>query len=206
MWGTFRVFSINKTQSGSCIVANGTTCYTIPTLINDSNQFVAIQGGESHFVALTETGDVYTWGIGAQGQLGRPFYESKVYNDLQPTRVFFSQQIEKIYACGFHSFFITKNQVFGCGKNGFGELGLGHVNTIYHPQKLPLENISQIAGGLHHCLFLSNGSIWATGKNSDGQLGLDQSIEFTSSPIKLSISDIEFISCGVSSHHSCILD
>ena len=83
----------------------------------------------------------------------------------------------KISAGAYHSLFQNnKGEIFGCGQNGHGQVGLGHFN---HPQikvtlipNLPL-NIVQFCSGYYHSLFLdSKGNVFSVGYNHQGQLGL----------------------------------
>jgi alpha-tubulin suppressor-like RCC1 family protein len=164
-------------------------------------RLVQVEAGESHFVGLSDTGDLYTWGVGEFGQCARPPGIHSV-----PQRVPTPHPVTSIYACGFHTFFYSKKW-YGCGKNGYGELGLGHVLPIYTPTEIPLQGVVQIVGGLHHCLYRTmQGEVFASGRNSDGQLGLDPSLSCTTTPLLVPLPPIQWIACGVSSHHSCTLN
>ena len=81
---------------------------------------------------------------------------------------------QNISTGGAFSLFLKNSQVYACGYNGSGQLGLG---TPYYPNKptlIPkLTDIIQVATGIHHSLFLNNkGQVFACGANYNGQLGL----------------------------------
>ena len=70
----------------------------------------------------------------------------------------------------------NEGEIFGCGKNDDGQLGLGHFN---HPQVTvsPIpnqpENIIHFCCGFRHTYFLdSEGSVFSVGYNNDSNLGL----------------------------------
>ena len=88
-----------------------------------------------------------------------------------------------IILCSLIIFFV----VWSCGRNVYGELGLGHITTTYTPEKVVnLPPIISISAGHHFSLFLdANGCIWSCGDNGSGRLGLgDQNPRRTPEQIK----------------------
>jgi alpha-tubulin suppressor-like RCC1 family protein len=169
-----------------------------PIRVEMEERIVRVCAGESHFVCLSDRGNMYTWGVGEYGQCVRPPGRATT-----PQRVPLPHAVTSIYACGFHTFYCS-SQWYGCGKNGYGELGLGHTRVVYTPVPVPIQGIVQIVGGLHHCLFRTcQGHVYATGRNSDGQLGVDRTLQGTTTPIRVEVPPIQWIASGVSSHHSC---
>ena len=82
---------------------------------------------------------------------------------------------------GNHSILIKKdteeNKIFACGKNSFGQLGLGNIEekTMFTILTNPLPNITtkQVVCGDSHTLIITEvGKVFACGNNSNGQLGL----------------------------------
>jgi hypothetical protein len=65
-------------------------------------------------------------------------------------------------------------ELFGCGYNGFGQLGLGHTNNqaswIQLSDKTNIRAIA--AGGFHSLLLTEIGELFGCGFNQYGQLGL----------------------------------
>ena len=74
-----------------------------------------------------------------------------------------------------HSLFLDHlGNVWSCGNNDYGQLGLGDWNPRTKAEKINnLPPISSISGGCKFSLFLDeNGSVWGCGYNAIGQLGL----------------------------------
>src|SRR3990167_2160331 len=81
-----------------------------------------------------------------------------------------------------------QGNVWACGGNKNGELGLGHANLTYSPQKNNiLSGIAAVAGGnANYTVFLDNAgniytiftlSVWSCGTNEFGQLGLGDTVD-----------------------------
>lgn len=202
----------NKDELGRRLMSAKSNIYPRPVQFKTEARFCKITAGESHFVAQSITGTLYTWGIGEYGQLGRPFSENRAVNsgaDLLPTQLYFGAGILDIYSGGFSTFVKTETGLYACGKNSFGELGLGDTKSRLYLQKVPFFDnhiVSSIAGGLHHTLVLTNKGLFGMGKNSDGQLGLGPNNEYFATPAKINLDNIEFIAAGMSSHHSYAID
>jgi alpha-tubulin suppressor-like RCC1 family protein len=50
----------------------------------------------------------------------------------------------------------TSNQVWSSGKNTYGQLGLNDTNARVVPERIPLDNITQISAGGSFSLCLDN--------------------------------------------------
>jgi alpha-tubulin suppressor-like RCC1 family protein len=116
-----------------------------------------------------------------------------------------------VFCCGLATFVISNGKTYACGSNGFGQLGLGNLESrsfLTEIKKLQGLNVRKIDGGLHHTLFLTeDGILFGAGKNFDGQLGLGSSIRYCVYPMPISNgkSFID-IACGVSSFNSFAVD
>jgi len=109
----------------------------IPQLMNfNGDQIVEVAAGLEHFIARTSHGHVLGWGNNYYKQLGSSI--SKVFV-ASPTRLDFDKKIKRIFAGGFFSAAITEsNEIFICGSNNHGQLGVGHLQTdIFVPQNIP---------------------------------------------------------------------
>lgn len=180
-----------------------------------------VAASESLLAALDETGTLFTWGSNEFGEGGRPPFLS-----LDPLRVFFPRPLTKIWAFGFSLFFKCREtmleedeegahskknyQIYAMGKNGFGELGLGHLHSSFNPVCLDVAaDVAHVAGGIHHSLLLTtDGLVFGAGKNIDGQLGLGPNVEHTPMFVPIPLPDAFVypavaIAAGTSSHHSC---
>jgi len=148
--------------------------------LTDKN-ITQIACGYNHTIFLGSDYKVYSCGYNNQGQLGRstgtgtPSHEIHIISDLT------DKNITQI-ACGAsYSMFLasgsTYGNVYSCGENTKGQLGLGHTtspqSTIQYNEYISSANIKQIACGYNHTIFLaSDASIYVVGLNDGGQLGL----------------------------------
>ncbi|KAL3658398.1 hypothetical protein V7S43_016534 [Phytophthora oleae] len=86
-----------------------------------------VAAGENHSMALSRTGQVFTWGSNSFGQLGHPGKSSSSQSRLTPKRVdaFRLHAVEDIAASGCHSAAINGDNgaVYTWGSNRRGQLG-----------------------------------------------------------------------------------
>jgi alpha-tubulin suppressor-like RCC1 family protein len=202
-----------------------------PFPIPGIDDVVAVSAGDRFSLLLTKNRQVYSFGRNNTGQLGLgangpetdepPFGESTI--DVgAPTLIENLKEIVAISAGGYHSLFLNnQGQVFSCGDNETGQLGIGNNEDAasfaeyydteidpwrYEPTLIEeLEGIVAISAGHSHSLLLnSQGQVLSCGHNVDGQLGLgDDEDHYTPTLIEES-KDIVAISAGHS--HSLILD
>lgn len=70
--------------------------------------------------------------------------------------------------------FVKSGQLWGCGLNDKGQLGLGdsRQRNVFTRVKLPKRVLQATAGYYHTALITESGELWVTGGNTNGQLGL----------------------------------
>lgn len=103
---------------------------------------VAIAAGDYHCLALSDTGDVYSWGLGKAGQLGHGDRASQ----SAPKRVdaLGGICIEQIAAGENHSLALADDgRLFGFGRANVGQLGAAQT-----PAALPVANAAMGEKGL----------------------------------------------------------
>lgn len=175
---------------------------------------IDIACGEAHTLALTETGDLYAWGRGFEGQLG---IRSSIEAVSVPKYIdaFFGKKITKV-ACGQrHSLAIDSNGfLYAWGEARCGQLGEGKHRQVKRPQlvEFPVEvKIKDVMAGAGHTAALSaEGEIYLWGLNNYGQLGLgDQKPRWYPESVKLDstglpLLKIEKITC--SAHATFCID
>ena len=101
----------------------------LPNLINQ--RIVQVTCGEFHSMALSDKGDLYTWGMGFEGQLGLN-NQYKVASSPRYLNFFYKKPV-KFVACGYnYSLAITRDEclLYGWGENKLGQLGLGNHRQI----------------------------------------------------------------------------
>ena len=129
--------------------------------------------GYNHTIAILDNGSAVSFGTNEFGQLGQQESERKpgLVRSLTELRCV------RMAACGArHSLFLTTNsEVYACGDNSMGQLGLGdrkQRNIPKQVQRLDKEQVIQIVCGKFHSLALTRSSlIYSWGSNQQGQLG-----------------------------------
>lgn len=83
---------------------------------------VKVAGGYGHSLAITTDGQLYSWGLNADGQLG----DGTLTNKITPTQVGIDSDWVDV-ACGDHHSLALKfdGQIYAWGRNGSGQLGDG---------------------------------------------------------------------------------
>ena len=88
--------------------------------------------------------------------------------------------------------------VYSFGRNGFGELGLGHTNEILLPTPNPnLPQINVVSCGWNFKVCVDyEGFIWSFGYNSSGQLGTGNKKIYNVPQKILNVPPVLSVSCG----------
>ncbi|MGH3486637.1 MAG: RCC1 domain-containing protein [Actinopolymorphaceae bacterium] len=133
-----------------------------------------VAAGYSHNLALTDTGEVYSWGNNDFGQLGDGTNSSRSSPELVPFPV--GTTVTQIAAGALHSLALTSTgAVYAWGANWSGGLGDGTTTDSATPvaADVPVgDTVTAVAGGFLHSLALtSDGDVLSWGSNATGQLG-----------------------------------
>ncbi|KAK7041776.1 hypothetical protein VNI00_009065 [Paramarasmius palmivorus] len=190
VWGTF------KCAEGKLGFAPGTSHQYKPLTLpppalrkTNPERFVSVAAGAHHIITLTTHGNVYTWGVGELGQLGRRVPDRRKIHGTVPEKVVLGTRSRKAVVIGAgsqQSFAVDEaGDVWAFGLNNNGQLGIGSASgkadPVLTPTKVPKlsvealdgERVIQISGGEAHTLFLtSGGRVFACGQHDIGQLGL----------------------------------
>jgi len=170
------------------------------TLLNGSNVYSqGPTGFLSHYI-----GQNNIWSVQAPQSPSMYVTSSVIYsawNNDPVTKV----QIKQVSCMNQHTLVVTTSgDLYGCGSNDFGQLGLGDTNIRTSFVKVPISGVSKCATGWKHSLvLLTNGDVYATGLNLEGQLGLGSTTNQTSFVKVSSVSGVTDISCGA--YHSGIV-
>ena len=132
--------------------------------------------------ALTEAGELFTWGLNTRGQCGLGHTSSVVYPELAETGVteVYEHATNGGAGVGDCRLFIKKtdNFIYGCGYNTYGALGLGTtssaVTTFTKITALGTAVTSLYNMGAKYGITVaqkSDDTIWVCGYGAYGQLG-----------------------------------
>ena len=131
---------------------------------------VQVAVSEGAGFALLANGSLWSWGLNAQGQLGRKTTGLRAV----PAQVLGLPPIAAMATGNGHVLALSRTgDVWTWGANAAGQLGTGSLVAGSLPQKLTLPSrITRVAAGDTHSFAVDSlGRLWAWGANNFGQLG-----------------------------------
>ena len=199
LWGT------GNNYSGQLGLGDGHDRYAFTQITTNTDNIKDVYCGGSYTIILKNDGTLWGCGCNTFGQLGL----GDKTNRTTFTQVTTNADNIKSVCCGSSHTLILKNDgtVWGCGHNGYGELGLGN-NTNKNTFTQITTNINDIkeiyCGGSHTFMLKNDSTLWGCGYNYNGQLGLgDSDDRYTFTEIATNANNIKSICCG--SHYTLIL-
>lgn len=149
-----------------------------------------IAAGLAHTCVIVTGGKVRCWGGGAYGALGYGNAANRVTPALVDPDVPGVNGATQLALGIEHSCALIQTGDILCwGRNGYGELGLGHTNSIGdHPGEvaMPAElggiAIQVAAGARHTCALMEGGTVRCWGAGHDGRLGTGNTMNVGDKP------------------------
>ncbi|MDR1294413.1 MAG: hypothetical protein LBK59_05570, partial [Bifidobacteriaceae bacterium] len=184
-------------------LGNGTTVASVlPTRVIglDSVNVKTVDVGNSHMLALSQSGDVFAWGANYYGQLGN----GSTVSQSRPVRVegLPAHVIQAVAGWNNSAAVTQSGELWTWGANPRGQLGNGTyapADISSHPIKVEgLPPIASVAiGGSHMVAIDKNGDLWTWGDNRLGQLGIGDGSLVHPSPMQVGLpSPAESVACG----------
>jgi alpha-tubulin suppressor-like RCC1 family protein len=183
-----------------------------------SVRILCISAGVWHSACVTETGQVYAWGLGDEGQLGinpnsilfSTNYETNERYVSKPTLVetLIEENISNISCGSNYSIVRTSDlKVFSFGNGVEGVLGNGNTSATHVPQEIMSFagiKLKKIACGWNHCLALGvNGTVYSWGNLMKDIIEGSEPVLYPSVITELEEFKITDVSCG--DYHCCAL-
>jgi alpha-tubulin suppressor-like RCC1 family protein len=142
-----------------------------PVRVLGGLQWRELSGGGEHTCGVTQTDQVYCWGLNQNGQLGI----GNTVNRTRPAPVSGGRQFRQVDAGGHHTCAVTTGNLAYCwGLNFNGALGDGTTVQRLTPGAVAglrrFKNLT--AGDLHTCGVTLTGRGFCWGRNQTGQLGI----------------------------------
>ena len=141
---------------------------------------VEVEAGLSHSIAISDDGQMFTWGTGGSGQLGLGWVESN-YQRTTPTKLdaFADFPIRQASAGAAHTLAVGRNsgELFSFGFGAYGRLGHGDRENVYEPKQVEGALVNNpvrfaAAGTDHSVVLTQRGQVFVFGSNDRGKLGL----------------------------------
>lgn len=197
-WGLGILGALGRTAPEQCTL-NALTlpCARTPGPVTGHRSFVDIAVGNTFACAVESSGTLWCWGANGSGQLGVTGITpcstnpnlSGVPCTVEPVAVALSGIVRASAGDGHACAVDTDGRGFCWGRNRFGELGNGEVNTVRStPVAVAGNHIFRTisAGTNHTCGSDTDGTIFCWGVNDRGQIG-DGTLRLTLTPSRVLI-------------------
>lgn len=175
-----------------------------------------VSAAKFHSVAVTDRGEVYSWGYGRGGRLGHPEFDihsgqAAVITPRQVSSGLGARRIKTIAAAKHHTVAATQaGEVFTWGSNREGQLGYTSVDTQPTPRRvssLKARIVAVAAANKHTAVISDSGEVFTWGCNKEGQLGYGTSNSASNYTPRLVeyLKGKVFIAVAAAKYHTIVL-
>ncbi|KAL3157799.1 hypothetical protein ABBQ32_012223 [Trebouxia sp. C0010 RCD-2024] len=122
---------------------------------------VGVAAGLAHTVACTDSGDVYSWGWNADGQLGLGDDSGRGEPELVSDAKLQHEHIDQV-SCGARHTLVrsTAGRAFVWGWNKYGQLGVGNIDNQVLPHDVHMDgSIVDVACGWWHSMLMLKAAV-----------------------------------------------
>lgn len=164
-----------------------------------------------HTLALSEGGDVYSWGEGKFGRLGIGNED----NQLTPMRVppnasWLGDPVVQVTCGGFHSALVTEmGRCYTCGGGEHGQLGHGEkANKMVFMlvESLRTQTVRQVTCGWSHTVALTDeGKCFSWGNADHGKLGHGPCQKVTIPRLVENLADKKVVQVASYNEHTAVV-
>lgn len=152
-----------KNDRGQAGDSSGVPDVQTPTTIVGLSNVVSVSAGDTHGVALTANGEVWSWGANDYGMLG----DGSLTDSPTPVQVAISDVIA-VEACAYQTLALKSNgEVWA-----WGSRVIGSTTDSWVPAHVASGMKAISSGGAYSLAVGSDGSIYSWGVGGAGQLGL----------------------------------
>jgi len=136
------------------------------------HRFTGIESGAGHTCGVTDSGQIYCWGLNDEGQTGNDWTTRSVH---EPLRLPGSQSWVDVSAGHDHACALTSDGAVWCwGDNVTGHLGSGGTfDKSFQPVRVASDvGFTTVAAGYYQsCALATSGRMYCWGRNDQGQIG-----------------------------------
>jgi alpha-tubulin suppressor-like RCC1 family protein len=196
------LYAWGKGRNGELGLGEPTVNINTPTKVEGVPKIVAVAGGNSHSIALSNTGEVWSWGVGKYGILGRGVSKSPFPGKITSISDIVSIASGDYFCCAINK----KGELFtwGCGDH----YQLGHGDNLHRDVPTKVENVPPIVSvtcGYRHIMVLTAaGDVYRWGDGWQGRLG-NGSRNSIHLPTNLVVDDWKPVAVAVGDCHSLCL-
>ena len=140
----------------------------------DLSAVVQVGSSNSASYALLADGSVWAWGLGNHGELGNGGTQNSVKTAVRvqfPPGVRIAFLATDAMPADTALAVDTNGNAWGWGANTNDSLCLGNDREYNTPVRLPLTDVTALAGASGHALYVANGAVYECGSNSFGVAG-----------------------------------